>query len=170
MTEDDAQVLLARVNERVRTQWEELRKPQGAKPGERSFAWDFCLTDPLPASWPMTQPRLVFYAFAHGLDLRQPTGGETLGNVWAKVTTEGVEPQELVQLESALSIADRRGVRPLTGLELEALEPNPIRLLCSPLTDETAGLIRARYRLQLKLGNLPGPLRAFHPDFFGWLE
>ena len=157
-------VLIEKIQSLANMHWQQLEKPKG-----NSLVWQSSLSDPLPRYWPMHEQQLVFYLLAHAIDISQPTAGETILNVWAKIVTSGDAIVEFTLLQNTLLPVERRGIRPLTSTELQILKVDPAKLLCEQ--DAAANLkLKSYYQLQLTLGNIPQDMIANHRDFFNWLE
>lgn len=162
---DDAENLLAQVNALANEHWAALEKPK-----DTTLVWQYCLTDPLPVSWPADKPQLVFYVFAHGIDITRPTQGEIRAKIWGKIIADENRANEFVALESRLIPEGPKAVRPLTADELKMLNTHPVELLGVQISDEVAKAIKLHYQLQLRLGNIPESLVAVHSDFFNWIK
>lgn len=157
-------VLMEKIQPLANRHWQQLEKPR-----DSALVWQSSISDPLPLFWPMREQQLVFYLLAHAIDLRQPTGGETIANVWAKIITRGDAVVEFTVLHNTLVPAERQGLRPLTQAELQILRIDPAALLIAPESPTAAAQLKSYYQLQLTLGNIPRDAITRHRDFFNWI-
>lgn len=158
-------VLIEKIQPLANMHWQQLEKP-----GDSALVWQSSISDPLPLFWPMREQQLVFYLLAHAIDLRQPTGGETIANIWAKIITRGDAVMEFTVSHNTLIPSERQGLRPLTQTELQTLRIDPAALLIAPESPTAAAQLKSYYQLQLTLGNIPLEAITNHRDFFNWVN
>ncbi|MFP2924904.1 hypothetical protein ACLESO_06745 [Pyxidicoccus sp. 3LG] len=168
----DTAEVLAQVRAVAEQRWRESLAPRNVNPADAAFiGWRTHVSDPFPMTWPSVDGTLVFYALARGMNPRVLRDGEHVGPTWARITWSARdEKTELTLLDVRLESRGVQGVRPLRQEELEILEVKPLEALLGSRTAAAEQQLKAYYRLQRSLGNIPSEAMTAHAAFFSWLD
>lgn len=151
----------ANAKQKMEADWTKLKSANKDTP----LAWQTRLTDPLADQYPAKE-KITFYAMARGLNMNQPTAGESIGPVWGQITYDiKTKTYSWQNLNRKLEASGKQGVRPLTDDELKILNLKPFDLLLESENAQNKEALKKYYELQVKLGNIPAEIAQKHSAF-----